>query len=58
MNLRENQLSSRSVIPLALALPINQGPFDLRVHEERERRRREAERERGSDPSHEVSFYL
>ncbi|PRQ06448.1 hypothetical protein ENSA7_37670 [Enhygromyxa salina] len=45
MNLRENQLSARSVIPVALALPINRGPVDLRVQEERERRRREAEYE-------------
>jgi hypothetical protein len=58
MNLREVQLSSRSVIPVALALPINRGPFDLRVQEERERRRREAEREREFERSPTVSFYL
>lgn len=58
MNLRENQLSSRSVIPLELALPINRGPFDLRVQQELERQRREAEREREFEHDTSVSFYL
>lgn len=39
MNLREVQLSSRSVIPVALAIPINRDPAD-REHEARERERR------------------
>jgi hypothetical protein len=39
MNLREVQLSSRSVIPVALALPINRDPA-IHVHEARERERR------------------
>jgi hypothetical protein len=57
MNLRENQLSARSVIPVALALPINRGPVDLRVREERERQRREAEYEASfKDPS--VHFFI
>lgn len=52
MNLRDIQLSARCVIPVALALPINQGPVDLRVQEERERRRREAEYDASfKDPS-------
>jgi hypothetical protein len=57
MNLREVQLSARCVIPVALALPINQGPVDLRAREERERRRREAEYDASfNDPS--VRFLL
>jgi len=47
MNLREVQLSSRSVIPVALALPINRDPAD-RVYEARERERRENGGERPS----------
>ena len=41
MNLREVQLSSRCVIPVALALPINRDPAE-RVNEARERERRDA----------------
>jgi hypothetical protein len=40
MNLREVQLSSRCVIPVALALPINRDP-DERANDARERERRE-----------------
>jgi hypothetical protein len=63
MNLREVQLSARCVIPVALALPINQGPVDLRAQEEQERRRREAEYDASfKDPSvhavHAVHFFL
>ncbi|PRP91380.1 hypothetical protein ENSA5_54970 [Enhygromyxa salina] len=47
MNLREVNLSSRSLIPAALAVPINRGPVDLRLQEERDRRRREHENETG-----------
>jgi hypothetical protein len=39
MNLREVQLSSRCVIPVALAIPINRDPAD-RAFEARERERR------------------
>lgn len=56
MNLRDFQLSSRSVIPLALAIPIAREPVDLRAQEERERKRR-AER-KDDENDHEVSFYL
>jgi hypothetical protein len=42
MNLREVQLSSRAVIPVALALPINRDPAD-RAYEARERERRSAD---------------
>lgn len=60
MNLREVNLSSRSLIPVALALPINRGPVDLLVKEERERRRREHETEdivgKGIDRS--VCFFI
>lgn len=56
MNLRDFQLSSRSVIPLALAIPIAREPLDTRVQQERERRRRVGMGER--DEHGEVSFYL
>ena len=56
MNLRDFQLSSRSVIPLALAIPVGREPLDTRVQQERERRRRVGQGER--DESNEVSFYL
>ena len=56
MNLRDFQLSSRSVIPLALAIPIAREPVDLRVQEERARKRREASQDKEND--HVVSFYL
>jgi len=57
MNLRDFQLSSRSVIPLALAIPIAREPVDLRVQEER--MRKERQRRTQDDPSHPVvSFYL
>jgi hypothetical protein len=42
MNLREVQLSSRSVIPVALALPINREPADTRSQTEWIQRQREA----------------
>ena len=45
MNLREVQLSSRSVIPVALALPINRGPVDVREYETHQRECREANAE-------------
>ena len=56
MNLREVQLSSRSVIPVALALPINRDPVS-RANEDRERDRREhgGERPGGNGP---VDFHL
>ena len=38
MNLRDFQLSSRAVIPLALAIPIAREPLDLRVQQEREQK--------------------
>ena len=53
MNLRETRLSSRSVIPVALALPIRVEP---RHEKQREERKREAE---ASQPgSSVVEFYL
>lgn len=58
MNLRETRLSSRSVIPVALALPINRGPIDPRIEQERERRRREAEYEATRRETTVVDFYL
>jgi hypothetical protein len=42
MNLREVQLSSRCVIPVALALPINRDPAD-RAYDARERERRDSD---------------
>jgi hypothetical protein len=50
MNLRESQLSSRSWIPVALALPINQGPTLQRERADRERDLR-ARLERGLGPT-------
>ena len=57
MNLRENQLSSRSVIPVALALPINRA-LDTRVVEELERRRKAAAEQARDERDQAVSFYL
>jgi hypothetical protein len=42
MNFREVQFSSRSVIPVALALPINREPSDIQAQTEMMRRQREA----------------
>ena len=56
MNLRDFQLSSRAVIPLALAIPIAREPLDLRVQQERERRRRAGNGEQNE--AGEVSFHL
>jgi hypothetical protein len=62
MNLREVPLSSRCVIPVALALPINREPADIHGQAEGARRRREASPTSTSDdPEHDrstVSFYL
>ena len=57
MNLRENQLSSRSVIPVALALPINRA-LDTRVVEELERRRKAAAEQARDERDQAVAFYL
>ena len=57
MNLRENQLSSRSVIPVALALPINRA-LDTRVVEELERRRKAAAEQQRDERDQAVAFYL
>ncbi len=55
MNLREVQLSSRAVIPIALALPINHDPA-VREHEAREREHRSgAEKQPSKGP---VTFSL
>lgn len=51
MNLREVQLSSRFVIPVALALPINRAPSIERANEASERERRECGAERPSPNS-------
>lgn len=60
MNLREVQLSSRSVIPVALALPINREPADLHLQVESMRRQREAAAasEESGPKRRAVSFYL
>ena len=57
MNLRESQLSSRSVIPIALALPINRA-LDTRVVEELERRRKAAAEQARDERDQAVAFYL
>lgn len=49
MNLRESQLSSRSWIPVALALPLNQGPTLQRDRADCERDLR-AQLERDPEP--------
>jgi hypothetical protein len=58
MNLREVQLSSRSVIPVALALPINREPADIQRHTERMRVQREAVSDEAGRDARTVSFYL
>ena len=58
MNLREVQLSSRSVIPVALALPINREPADLQVQTEGVRRRRDPASDESGEDRRVVSFYL
>ena len=55
MNLREVQLSSRCVIPVALALPINREPA-VRPNEAPERDRRDSDTERPSGAP--VDFHL
>ncbi len=66
MNLREVQLSSRSVIPVALALPINREPADIRSQMQCMQRRREAASDEPDNESDNdrradrrtISFYL
>lgn len=65
MNLREVQLSSRSVIPVALALPINREPAHIQSQIEWMQRRRDAAAdelaelaELDDDRRTTVSFYL
>jgi hypothetical protein len=58
MNLREVQLSSRSVIPVALALPINREPAAQSQTESTRRRREAASDEPDNDRRTVVSFYL
>lgn len=59
MNLREVPLSSRCVIPVALALPINREPLDPRLQEEWLRRQRDAADPSGKDRgATTVSFYI
>jgi hypothetical protein len=57
MNLRDAQIS-RSVIPLALALPINREPADIQLQAERMRRRRELASNEPEQDVRMVSFYL
>lgn len=57
MNLRESKLSSRSVIPIALALPINRA-LDTRVVEELERRRKAAAEQARDERDQAVAFHL
>jgi hypothetical protein len=56
MNLREVQLSSRSVIPVALALPINREPADTQMQTECMRRRREAAADETNEDRRTISF--
>lgn len=59
MNLREVHLSSRSVIPAALALPINREPAEIQAQTEWVRQQREAANE--TQPRSEArvfEFYL
>ena len=56
MNLREVQLSPRSIIPVALALPINRDPA-LHQHEARERARRNERAQQWSGKT-EACFFL
>jgi len=62
MNLREVHLSSRSVIPVALALPINREPAETQAQTELMQRQREANTDPNTDrvgPSRRViEFYL
>lgn len=58
MNLREVHLSSRSVIPAALALPINREPDDVRSQTEWIQRQREASNDQTGPEAGTVSFYL
>ena len=58
MNLREVQLSSRSVIPVALALPINREPADIQRHTEKMRAQREAVSDDAGRETGTISFYL
>lgn len=51
MNLREVQLSSRSVIPVALALPINREPADIQSQTQCMQRRREAAADQSDNES-------
>jgi hypothetical protein len=58
MNLREVQLSSRSVIPVALALPINREPVDRQLQTECVQPRRDAASVESDNDRRTVSFYL
>jgi hypothetical protein len=58
MNLREVQLSSRSVIPIALALPINREPADTQSQAQSMGSRREAPSDERDNDRSTVSFYL
>jgi hypothetical protein len=58
MNLREVQLSSRSVIPVALALPINREPADTQAQTEWIQRQRDAANNKPDPEAGVVSFYL
>ena len=63
MNLREVQLSSRSVIPVALALPINRAPADTQsqtewMQQQREAANANANDDAGPDARRVISFYL
>jgi hypothetical protein len=58
MNLREVQLSSRCMIPVALALPINREPAELQLQAENVRRRRDAASDEPGNGRRAVSFYL
>lgn len=50
MNLREVQLSSRSVIPVALAIPINRDPSDQACQAREREQREDTERASANGP--------
>jgi hypothetical protein len=58
MNLRDVQFSSRFVIPVALALPINREPADIHGQTEGTRRRRDPASDEPDQDRRSVSFYL
>ena len=58
MNLRENRLSSRFVIPVALALPINRDPAKREPDPRESEREPPVTRDDRRSPKGAVSFYI